>query len=438
MAIDPPDPDLSFALSDWGPKVAAYGQRLDHSAEGIGTSIRNFTDLAKGKRLDDAMERLDGARADFRNGANGYSVAADAHSQMRAAAERYQASGIPLADVQAAVKDEDAARATMMRDGTGASEVAYRAAQKRTADKRAQRQAALDALTADATRIHTWVNAAVSGISTASASAMIGGQIGGQIGGGSGGWDEHASGNEDRSTSGTTDPHADGPGTSTKPIIPTPPRYDSGVDTTPLTPAPGAQPGDPTENRYGPVTLDDLTPLPYPSTSATPLPLAQTPTVPAQPYPGGRVPSTLPEQPQSTGDPSKDLGGADTTPLAAAAVVPAAVQPAAPLAVAPAVAAPAANLGPAPSSSSARGPVAHLSAAGEARNATASAAPGRSAAQMPQMPYMPAGAGGPGRGSGDGRTVKAVLQSAEEAEMNGMNTLADAVRGGTILRRDGD
>lgn len=452
MSTDRPDPDLSFALSGWGEPAKHLANTYDRHADHLGTSIKDFMAAAKSQRVDTSLEHIDVGRTGYRGVGTGYATIAEAYAQVNAIAERYRASGIPLADLHAVIDDEERARVAMMQMDTGASEIAYREAQKKTADTRARRDAMLDALYAAAARVGGWFTAEANAVTSSAAeyAATVGGRIGGSDG--DGGWDTHTYGGTDRGTTGTQtpDPHtptpsADGPGTSDKPTVPSPERYPTGVDTTDLTPAPGAGPGDPTQDRYGPITLDDLTPLPYPSTSATPLQVDQTPAPTGQMYPGGKVPTSLPSDPQSTGDPTADLAGADTSPVIAAGAVPgpaAATVPGPAGAIPPTAAATSAPLSPLPAApAAARGPVAHLSTASGVTNATSTAGASPASARSPygaglpgMPPVMPAGTGGgSGARSGDKAPIE---QSAESAEMSGINALNDAVRGGTILRGD--
>ena len=111
MAIDPPDPDLSIALSNWGELALELAQRCDRDADRLGGSIRDFTTHAKGHRLDANMGRLDGDRATFRHASTVLASVHEGRKMMRAAVDRDQSAGLPMAAPQAGLGEADTARA---------------------------------------------------------------------------------------------------------------------------------------------------------------------------------------------------------------------------------------------------------------------------------------------------------------------------------------
>lgn len=404
-AVDFPDPDFTFQRSSWGGSVATLSGDLANIASGVRTQNATITEGQHGDTVDESIERTTDAHQRLDAQSDILAHAAKAFDEMKGAADDYERDAPSLAEVQAAEKDMQRARKRMQETESSADERTYRDAQKKLRDLRAKRAAAKRVQEEADKRIganlkalipgHKWDPEGGGGHSTPG--APIDDQVGHHVG---------------HPAPPATHPSAAPPGAHT----------------------PSAAANDELAKLMAQAQRPTGQPVAMPQPQQQPTAAAAMPTTAA---PGGGG-SSSPFRDRDKGrrdeksNPLDALGGA-----AAAAVTPSAASTS--------TAPPPATSGESRTGMQTAANVTGRSggdakvnlSAGDARNA-ASTASGTTPARGGGMPVSPAMGAPGGAGGAQKKATEKIVQSESEAQMHGINAVSAAVRGGTILRRDGE
>lgn len=412
------DPDFSFLDGSTGDQLREHGRSYADAAAVTDAQIKYLAGNISGKRAEAAIEKLVVSRQHHDRAADGAYAAAQDFATMREHANRWRSVAPRDAEIDAADDEVTRAKERLIAAAHGDDRAAetkaateLRAAQQRAAGLRQQRRDADDAYTSATTRLKAKIEQR-TGFNKQD--------------------DDHGRGTPAQLKSLNEQQPAK------KPAMVRPSSGAGAVGEPALSPA--RAPTAPAAAAAGPAAATEAgAGSPTAAAAGQPMPVAG-----GQPAEQGAAPAAAAAAAPGTGTSSagpagrkqrtdfSDLAGpaaagiaAGTFPVAAAAAVP------------PPMVGGTSVDGLRTATDVSGGPAKVNLSGGGATNATSTAAgadaAGRSmGAGMPMMPQVPMTGGA----APSAKERKTVLLNETEAELHGINAMAEAVRGGTILRRD--